>query len=747
MLGKARRPRWPLWLPMALFTGPLVAHAADEDDNNPGDAVQLEALQVIGTAQEELKQMPGVSTITSEEIKKAPPTNDISEILRKQPGVNLTGNSGSGARGNNRQIDIRGMGPENTLILIDGKPATSRNSVRYGWRNDRDTRGDSNWVPPEQIDHIEVLRGPAAARYGSGAMGGVVNIITKTPTNQQHGKASIFANAPQHDDEGATRRFNFGLDGPLIKDRLFYRLYGNLNKTDSDDEDINVGHVIFADGTPRSTAGREGVRNRDINGLLSWHLDEHQRIDLEGGFSRQGNIYAGDSQTNTASENLAAIRDPWLGRETNIMYRENYALTHRGDWDFGSTLSYLQFERTRNHRLSEGLAGGTEGSIAGNDFYTTVLKNTTAHSELNLPFSWGFKQVATLGVEWTKQAMNDPASITQDADAGGSVPGIKDTNRPTSTSSRLASAFLEDNIQLAPGTKLTPELRFDHHSATGSNWGPALNLSHDLSKDLVLKAGVARAYKAPNLYQTNPNYLLFSRGAGCWGGGGSCYLQGNKNLDAETSINKELGLQFRRDGWVAGLTWFRNDYHDKIEAGQRIVGNARGGGNADYADADIFRWENIPRAVVEGVEGTITVPVADTWDWNTNFTYMLKTVNKETGEPLSVIPEYTLNSTLDWQINNALSTRATLTWYGKQKPPRYNGKGDRVSGAASRELSPYALAGLSATYEFSKHLSVTGGLSNLFDKRLYREGNSDTAGAYTYNEPGRTLYTSISTSF
>ncbi|STW70794.1 TonB-dependent receptor [Klebsiella pneumoniae] len=59
---------------------------------------------------------------------------------------NLTGNSTSGQRGNNRQIDIRGMGPENTLILIDGKPVTSRNSVRLGWRGERDTRGDTSWV-------------------------------------------------------------------------------------------------------------------------------------------------------------------------------------------------------------------------------------------------------------------------------------------------------------------------------------------------------------------------------------------------------------------------------------------------------------------------------------------------------------------------------------------------------------------------------------------------------------------------
>lgn len=102
------------------------------------------------------------------------------------PGVNLTGNGASGSRGNNRQIDIRGMGPENTLVMIDGVPVSSRNSVRYNWRGERDSRGDTNWVPAEMVERIEVIRGPAAARYGSGAAGGVVNIITKRPTNDWH---------------------------------------------------------------------------------------------------------------------------------------------------------------------------------------------------------------------------------------------------------------------------------------------------------------------------------------------------------------------------------------------------------------------------------------------------------------------------------------------------------------------------------------------------------------------------------
>lgn len=153
---------------------------ADNDDT----------IMVEATAEERLKQQAGVSVITRNEIRKKPPVNDVSELVRTMPGVNLTGNSATGSRGNNRKIYIRGMGPENTLIMIDGIPVNSRSSVRYSWRGERDTRGDSNWVPAEQIERIEVIRGPAAARYGSGASGGVVNIITKRPTNNWHGSLS-----------------------------------------------------------------------------------------------------------------------------------------------------------------------------------------------------------------------------------------------------------------------------------------------------------------------------------------------------------------------------------------------------------------------------------------------------------------------------------------------------------------------------------------------------------------------------
>ena len=114
-----------------------VAHSIELQENSSENAsakptTKLETIVI--TAEEQVKQSLGASVITAEDLDKTPVVNDISEIIRRMPGVNLTGNSATGQRGNNRQIDIRGMGPENTMILIDGKPVNSRNSVRYGWR-------------------------------------------------------------------------------------------------------------------------------------------------------------------------------------------------------------------------------------------------------------------------------------------------------------------------------------------------------------------------------------------------------------------------------------------------------------------------------------------------------------------------------------------------------------------------------------------------------------------------------------
>ena len=725
-------------LPLALISA--FSHAAEEKA-----VEQAEVDTVYVTAEKQLQQSLGVSRISKDDIDKRPVANDISEFVRTMPGVNLTGNTATGQRGNKRQIDLRGMGPENTLILIDGKPVNSRQSERISMRGERNTRGDSNWVPVEEIESITVLRGPAATRYGSGAMGGVVNIVTKKVSKEFKGQVNLYANQPQDSKEGATRRIGFNLSGPIIQDTLGFRIYGNLNKTDADAADINAGH-----GND-SAAGVEGVRNKDIAGRLQWKISPAQTLILDSSYSRQGNIYNGDTQnSNPRSALVNSLADSKA--ETARLYRSAYSLTHDGAWEWGDTKNVISYERTVNSHLPEGLAGGPEGSYTGLDFVQSRLKNLRFSSEANIPFKLGVDNVLTVGAEFTDSKLDDPASNTQgfkDQGKTDAFNGISAT-RGGKASQRNWAAYVEDNISLTDKTHLIPAIRFDHNSDSGSNWSPALNFSHQIGENWLVKGGVARAYKAPNLYQTNPDFILYTRGQGCPLNAPNsvrCYYMGNNNLKPETSINKEIGLEFNKNGWQASATYFHNAYRNKIVIGDQLIATSNIGNW-------LLQWENTPKATISGIEGNLVIPLHDTLKWSNNFTYMHKSEDYQ-GNPLSLVPKHTINSTLSWTPNERFDANLTFTHYGRTKPRgvainRLERDGNPRAGVAAlssehsqTQVGSYGIWGINAGYNWNKRVAVRGGISNLFDKKLYRT----TAGAQTYNEHGRAFYGSLKVSF
>ena len=739
-------------LPLALISA--FSHAAEEKA-----VEQAEVDTVYVTAEKQLQQSLGVSRISKDDIDKRPAANDISEFVRTMPGVNLTGNTATGQRGNKRQIDLRGMGPENTLILIDGKPVNSRQSERISMRGERNTRGDSNWVPVEEIESITVLRGPAATRYGSGAMGGVVNIVTKKVSKEFKGQVNLYANQPQDSKEGATRRIGFNLSGPIIQDTLGFRIYGNLNKTDADAADINAGH-----GND-SAAGVEGVRNKDIAGRLQWKISPAQTLILDSSYSRQGNIYNGDTQnSNPPARDKVALYNGLVNSkaETARLYRSAFSLTHDGAWEWGDTKNVISYERTVNSHLPEGLAGGPEGSYTGLDFVQSRLKNLRFSSEANIPFQLGVDNVLTVGAEFTDSKLDDPASNSQsltDIIPGRSgqpprvivntFPGVSE-HRGGKTSQRNWAVYVEDNISLTDKTHLIPALRFDHNSASGSNWSPALNFSHQIGENWLVKGGVARAYKAPNLYQASSDFILYTRGQGCplnAPGSVSCFYMGNSNLKPETSINKEIGLEFNKNGWQASATYFHNAYRNKIVIGDQLIATSNIGNW-------LLQWENTPKATISGIEGNLVIPLHDTLKWSNNFTYMHKSEDYQ-GNPLSLVPKHTLNSTLSWTPNERFDANLTFTHYGRTKPRgvainRLERDGNPRAGVAAlssehsqTQVGSYGIWGINAGYNWNKRVAVRGGISNLFDKKLYRT----TAGAQTYNEHGRAFYGSLKVSF
>lgn len=148
----------------------------------PAFAVDSESDTLVVTAaatEQNLKDAPAsISVVTQQDLQRRP-VNNLKDVLQDVPGVQLT-NEGDNRKG----VSIRGLDSSYTLILIDGKRVNSRNAVF------RHNDFDLNWIPVDAIERIEVVRGPMSSLYGSDALGGVVNIITKKVGQQWTGTLS-----------------------------------------------------------------------------------------------------------------------------------------------------------------------------------------------------------------------------------------------------------------------------------------------------------------------------------------------------------------------------------------------------------------------------------------------------------------------------------------------------------------------------------------------------------------------------
>lgn len=740
---------------LAVFSTLAIANEPSEIAKEV-DTTKLETI-VVQAAKDELKQGAGLSVIGKETLEKQPVSNDISEIVRKMPGVNLSGSSTSGQRGNQRQIDIRGMGPDNTLILIDGRPVTSRMSVRPGRAGEKDTRGDSQWVPPSAIERIEVLRGPAAARYGSGSMGGVVNIITKSPTEHEASVTGHYE-LPENDLEGSSWRTGINLAGP-ITDKLSYRTTLGYHSSEGDDPKLNEDSAVIVDGRggPAASiaAGREGVENIDARQLFEYAIDAMNTVGIELTYSEQNNEWAGDSQFQTINDGLI---NRFAGETTNEMIRYGVALTHRGEYEKSKSNSYIEYNRTNNNRLGEGMNGSGEGQISLPANGQAPQWTETKYETLNAKTEWDifFEQhTLTAGAEFRGERLYNPLTdkqtVPDDFDFGDLV--VDPSARDPESDSYLVGVYLEDNYQVTSDWYITPGLRFDYHSEGGVNWSPSLNTTWQFSDNWSVKGGISRAFKAPGLYQLDPNYIYYTGGNGCptWvpTSQRGCHVLGNPDLENETSWNKEITFTYDDGtGLKSGLTYYRNDFDNRVAAGNERVGTVNVTENGVSRTRSIFQWENQGEAIIEGIEAYLQMPITDRLTWNYNITGNIRSERKDNGEPLSLIPKYTVNTSLDWDMTDRWSSNLNASYYGEIEAPKKSGTtGDDLADAFLLDRDEYVLVNLNTNYLFNDHLTFGFGVKNLFDEQVKREGTGNNAGARTFNEPGRYYTFDVKVSF
>ena len=248
-----------------------------------------------------------------------------------------------------------------------------------------------------------------------------------------------------------------------------------------------------------------------------------------------------------------------------------------------------------------------------------------------------------------------------------------------------------------------------------------------------MRGGYSEGFKAPSLRQGNPNFVSQSQGAGCVGGFSPCSTRGNADLKPETTKTIELGAAWERKLWQAGVTAFNTDFSNKLQTA--YLGQING--------QHFYQYYNAISAVTRGLEANFTVPVASGFVWRTGVTRMFKAEDKGTGAPLSVVPEWSINSILDAQITSALSASVQAVYTGKQVNLEWRVANQSGASGSQRIQNPYTIVNLGFNYRFSKTLRVDFGIKNLLDKNP----NGTSLQGNNFYTPGRRYFATMTAGF
>ncbi|EKA2779209.1 catecholate siderophore receptor CirA [Salmonella enterica] len=629
-----------------------------------------ETMVVTASAIEQnLKDAPAsISVITQQDLQRRPVQN-LKDVLKEVPGVQLT-NEGDNRKG----VSIRGLDSSYTLILIDGKRVNSRNAVF------RHNDFDLNWIPVDAIERIEVVRGPMSSLYGSDALGGVVNIITKKIGQKWHGSVTVDSTIQAHRDRGDTYNGQFFTSGPLIDGVLGMKAYGSLAKREKDEQQSSA--TTATGETPRI----EGFTSRDGNVEFAWTPNENHDVTAGYGFDRQ----------DRDSDSL----------DKNRLERQNYALSHNGRWDLGNSELKFYGEKVENKN-------------PGNSSPITSESNSI-DGKYVLPLA-SVNQFLTFGGEWRHDKLSDAVNLT-----GGSS---------TKTSASQYALFLEDEWRIFEPLALTTGIRMDDHETYGDHWSPRAYLVYNATDTLTVKGGWATAFKAPSLLQLSPDWATNS----CRGG---CRIVGSPDLKPETSESWELGLYYRGEegileGVEASVTTFRNDVDNRISISRTPDVNAAPGysnfvgfeTNSRGQRVPVFRYYNVNKARIQGVETELKVPFNEAWKLSLNYTYNDgRDVSNGGNKPLSDLPFHTANGTLDWKP-------VQLEDWSFYVSGNYTGR-KRADSATAKTPGGYVVWDTGAAWQATKNVKLRAGVLNVGDKDLKRDD-------YGYTEDGRRYFMAV----
>lgn len=539
-----------------------------------------------------------VSVIAAKDIATQNPTV-LSDLLRNVEGIDV---SNSATLGATETVTLRGIGGSfggsTSQILLDGMPLESPvTGIHYGMKN----------LAVQDVERIEVVRGPASALYGPSAVGGVVNLMSKRWQGAPGAEVQIGGGS--HD----ARRIGGALGGEW--EAVDFRLSVSDYQTD--------GYVAQPEPDRWGTRdlGKRDGKDRKIGLVAGFRPSENQEIVL--------------------SVRNSDIKSPWLGGHPNYRIHaqlESYDLAYRAEISESWTVK----ARYRNLRQKSRISFDADAFMADGDLSLADLENRVDRSDsldLQADVRIGRNNTFTFGYSHAL------GKYTTTADYYGAFLGFP--AEKTSSKSELTGLFVQDEYHLTDALTAVFGGRWDRYRfygdsrdgvATGNDstdhvFNPRAGLRYHLSERASVYATAGTAY-VPAL-----NSLKF-RSGGAW--------LDNPGLKPETSTTYELGANFNYGVIATRGAIYHTDYEDKIEV--ISVGAQR-------------QFSNVGKVEVNGLELAMEAKLAGGWNPYVNYTYTDSRIKENPADPTTEGKH--LQRVAPHKFNLGVTYAPNNTWYGR----------------------------------------------------------------------------------
>ena len=497
----AERTRYQVTAAMSGFDS--AARNLDLEESGPADlrlrlspaALDTQVVVVSGSREQELME----NSTTRVEVIPQRMLHDsgyetVRDVLSEEPGIVTR----SGASAGRSETQIQGIDSRQSLILVDGLPVVGAKGIKRGILNmDRQSVG--------RLERIEIVKGASSAVYGSDAIGGVINMITREPRYPL--EASVTTSG------GSLNRFDMRADVGFVKDKWSGFFEAERHKQNP----FNLIPSRFGTTGP-------GFHRYDYLGKLGYEFSDRFKLRATAhAFVNQdkGAYYSSsgptDSITDDTAQHYALSADVGITPLTHWNLRGFY-----GKYDESSVLDILP-------------QPGPVDSVANLNQRLYRLDSSISHV-------LGTHQLLQGGVEWTQDEYRGFNRVLGDNDGQGID---------------MVDLWINDRISLHERLVLTLGSRFNRHNLYGSHFVPRASGLFRVAGNLRLRGTVGRGFRAPDLGQLffrfqNPTHHY--------------QVIGNTHLQPERSTTYQAGFDYGADTFRFAANFFRNDIRELIQA-------------------------------------------------------------------------------------------------------------------------------------------------------------------------------------